>query len=427
MKTKKIVTELLEENKRYSELEIMPRDKEKELHNLLKTDEIITISGVRRCGKSYLILSILKDLPGALYVNFEDERLAGFTAENLKEIYKSFIEIRNPGNKVYFLLDEVQEVKNWEKWVRRMHDSKGLNFILTGSNASLLAPEIATTLGGRNIEINLFPLSFKEFLKVKKFTPEYLTETETSKIKYYLNEYIEHGGFPKVALVEGSFEKKSILMGYFNTIVYKDIVKRFEIRDVEQFREFAIYLIANGSSLMSYYKLKNIFGVGVETVKNYFRYMETAFLIFNVPIFSYKLKDQMKYPRKLYCIDTGLRNAVSFRFMEDKGKLYENIVAVELKRREKEFYYWKDDKQREVDFVIKENLEPKHLVQVCYDIEKPETRNRETKALVEAMDKFNLSSGIIITEDYEDDEHIEGKQIIYKPLWKWLFQSETQV
>jgi len=209
METKKIVTELLEENKRYSKLEIMQRDKKKNLCSLIKTDEIITISGVRRCGKSYLILSILKDLPDALYVNFEDERLAGFTAENLKEIYKSFIEIRNPENKVYFLLDEIQEVNNWEKWVRRMHDSKQINFILTGSNASLLAPEIATTLGGRSIEINLFPLSFKEFLRIKKFTPDYLTETETSKIKHYLNEYIEHGGFPKVAQVDGSFEKKN--------------------------------------------------------------------------------------------------------------------------------------------------------------------------------------------------------------------------
>ncbi len=423
MKTKKIVFELLEESKTYPELEIMPRDKKNELYNLLKTGEIITISGVRRCGKSYLILSILNDLPDALYVNFEDERLAGFKVDNLKEIYKSFIEIKNPGQKPYFLLDEIQEVFGWEKWVRRMHDSKKLNFILTGSNASLLAPEIATTIGGRNIEINLFPLSFKEFIEIKKFKINYLTENKTAKIKYYLNEYMEFGGFPNVSLVSGAFEKKKILSGYFNTIVYKDIIKRFEIRDVEQFREFAVYLITNSSALTSYYKLKNIFKIGVETVKNYLNYMETAFLTFNVPIFSYKLKDQMKYPRKIYCIDTGLRNAVSFRFMEDKGKQYENIVAVELKRQGKEIYYWKSEKHLEVDFVIKENLEPKQLIQVSWNIENSKTKNRETKALAAAMDEFNLNYGVIITEDYENEEHIGEKQIIYKPLWKWLLEK----
>jgi len=131
----------------------------------------------------------------------------------------------------------------------------------------------------------------------------------------------------------------------------------------------------------------------------------------------------MKYPRKIYCIDTGLRNAVSFRFMEDKGKQYENIVAVELKRQGKEIYYWKSEKHLEVDFVIKENLEPKQLIQVSWNIENSKTKNRETKALAAAMDEFNLNYGVIITEDYENEEHIGEKQIIYKPLWKWLLEK----
>ncbi len=422
MKTKNIVHELIEENKEYLALEMAPREKKNELSDLLKTGEIIIISGVRRCGKSYLLLSGLKDLPGGFYVNFEDERLAGFKAEDLGELYNAFIEIKNPENKIYFLLDEIQEVKNWEKWVRRMHDSKKLNFILTGSNASLLAPEIATTLGGRSIEISLYPLSFKEFLEVKKFKQKYLTETEVSKIKHYLNEYIEYGGFPKIALTNGMYEKKNILQGYFNTIVYKDIVNRFEIRDVEAFREFAVYLITNSSTLVSYYKLKNIFRIGVETAKNYLSYMETAFLLFNVPIFSYKIKDQMNYPRKIYSIDTGLRNAASFRFMEDQGKLYENVVAVELKRRGKEFYYWKDDRQREVDFVIKEGLKPKHLIQVCYDIKNTNTKQREIKALASAMNEFKINECMVITENYEAREEADGGVVIYTPLWKWLLE-----
>lgn len=422
MKTKNIVLELLEENKKYLGLEICPREKRKELMNLLGTEEIIVISGVRRCGKSYLLLSALSDLSDVLYVNFEDERLAGFKADDLNELYKSFIEIKNPENKVHFLLDEIQEVKDWEKWVRRMYDSKKLNFILTGSNASLLAPEIATTLGGRNIEVSIYPLSFREFLKIKKFTPEYLTETEASKIKHYLEEYIEYGGFPKVSLINGSFEKKNILQGYFDTIVYKDIVKRFEIRDVKTFREFAIYLLTNSSTSISYYKLKNIFKIGVETAKNYLYYMETAFLIFNVQVFSYKLKGQMKYPRKIYSIDTGLRNVVSFRFTKDWGKLCENIVAVELKRRGKEFYYWKDEKQREVDFVIKENLTPKYMLQVCYNIEDPKTKQREIRALTDAMNELKITESMVITENYENKEDLDGKVVIYKPLWRWLLE-----
>jgi len=424
-KINRLVREILEENKEIAEISMVEREKKKNIKDLLPTDEILIITGVRRCGKSYLLISLLKELEGnILYINFEDDRFLGFTTADLEKVYNSYIEIMNPKGDIYFLLDEIQGVEGWEKWVRRMYDSRKLRFILTGSNASLLSPEIATTLGGRSIQMELFPFSFKEFLSAKEFSPRYFTDSEISRIKHFLNEYLESGAFPKISLKEKDFEKASILSSYTDTIIYKDIISRFEIRDVENFKQFTNYLVTNIGSPISYYKLKNLFRIGVETVKNYLFYLETAFIVFNIPIFSYKVKEQLQYPRKIYCIDNGIVTNFSFRFMENKGKLMENLVFVELKRRGKEIYYWKSRQQEEVDFVVKDGLKVKELIQVCYDIEDKNTKKREVKALLKAMKEFNLKEGLIITWDLEDEEEVNGRKIIrYTPLWKWLISK----
>lgn len=417
-----MIRQILEENKELADTEMIERLAKKGLMEKIRTGEILVITGVRRCGKSYLMINILKEMmkkANALYVNFEDERFLGFDAEGLAKLYSLYIEAKNPKGEIYFFFDEIQEVKNWEKWIRRMHDSKKAKFVITGSNASLLSKEIASLLAGRSIQIKIFPFSFSEFLSAKKFQAKYFTDTETAKIRHFLNEYIEFGGFPKVVLQDDEKEKRSVLSGYVDTIIYKDVVARFSIKNMEGFAEFVKYLVTNSASSISYYKMKNIFNIGIDTVKNYIFYLKTAFLIFDVPIFSYKIKDQMQYPRKVYCIDNGIITNFSFRFMENRGKLIENLVFTELLRREKEIFYWKDA-QREVDFVIKEGLKVKEIIQVCSDLENERTKKREVDGLIRASEELKCNNLLVINENIDREENIEGKRIIYKPLWKWL-------
>lgn len=419
-----MIRQILEENRELADIEMTEREAKKGLLEKIPTGEILVITGVRRCGKSYLMIDILKEMmkkANVLYVNFEDERFLGFDAEGLAKLYNLFIEAKNPKGEVYFLFDEIQEVKNWEKWVRRMHDSKKINFIITGSNASILSKEIASLLAGRSIQIKMFPFSFKEYLSAKKFQAKYFTDTEAAKIRHFLNEYIEFGGFPKVALQENEKEKRAILSGYADTIIYKDIAARFGIKNMESFVEFTKYLVTNSASSVSYYKLKNIFNIGIDTVKNYISYLKTAFLVFDVPIFSYKIKDQMQYPRKVYCIDNGIVTNFSFRFMESRGKLIENLVFTELLRREKEIFYWKDV-QREVDFVIKEGLKVREIIQVCSDTENEKAKKREVGGLIKASEELKCNNLLIINENIEKEENMDGKKIVYKPLWKWLLE-----
>jgi len=222
-----------------------------------------------------------------------------------------------------------------------------------------------------------------------------------------------------------------LLKEYFDSIIFRDIVSRYNIRDVNLLKTLAIIMQTNISSPSSIGKLASVLQdsfkrkTSLETVSRFLEYFESAFLIFLVPIFSYKIKDQLQYPRKIYSIDAGLRNAVCFRFSEDIGKLYENVVFLELKRKGKEIYYWKDAQQREVDFVIKEGLVVKELIQVCLNLENEKTKKRETDALLIAMDEFGIKEGTIITEDYKDEENFDEKIIKFIPLWEWLLTIEN--
>jgi hypothetical protein len=290
-----------------------------------------------------------------------------------------------------------------------------------------LSSEFTTVLSGRSINLNIFPLSFKEFVrfndkKIKQYKDIVL---DKNRVNSLMSEYLEFGGFPRVVL-ETKDNKSILLKEYFEAIVLRDIVSRHNIRDVSLLKAFATILLTNIASPTSIGKLASVLQgsfnrkTSLETVSRFLEYAESAFLIFPVQIFSYKIKDQLQYPRKVYCIDTGLRNAVSFRFSEDIGRLYENLVYLELKRKGREIYYWKDPQHREVDFVIKEGMNVKELIQVCFDISDEKTKKREITALIKAMEEFKLNTGTIITEDYEDEEETSEKAINYIPLWKWL-------
>jgi len=403
------------------------------LKKMLSAEQIVAITGARRSGKSFIMRQLARklikekiDTNRILIINFEDPRFIGLDTKLLQQIYETYLEFLNPKDKPYIFLDEIQEVKGWEKWVRTMHELKKASIILSGSNAKLLSRELATLLTGRHLSITVFPLSFKEFLdfnnlRIKK---ELDLASKRIEIKSLLRNYLEFGSFPDVVLQR---EKKEILLAYFGDVSDKDLIRRYRIRKSEKLKNLIKFYLSNVSSLITFSSIEKSLKISADTIEKFSNYFETAYLAFFLKRFSFKVKEQEKSPRKVYAIDSGLANIIGFRFSQNLGKLAENIVFLELKRKRTsspylEFYYWKDERHREVDFVIKEKLKVKQLIQICWDIGDEKTRKREIESLTRAMREFKLKEGLVITEDYEDEERIENKKIKFIPLWKWLLK-----
>ena len=401
----------------------------------LKTNVVVAIIGVRRSGKSYIMRSMLKNLlrgqverKNTLMVNFEDKRFAEFYPKLLDEIYETYLEFLKPDKKPFIFLDEVHNVPMWERWIRTMHELGKAKIIVSGSSSKLLAGELATVLTGRHLDVSVFPLSFEEFLYFKNVGIEDKLDLVSKKIQVRraFNEYFEFGGFPEVVL---SSEKKQLLLTYFDDILTKDIEKRYRLKKAEKLRALARFYLTNVSNPITFNSLKNSLDTTTNTIEKFSSYMEEANVIFFVKRFSFKIKEQEKSPRKVYSIDVGLANSVGFKFSSNAGKTAENLVAIQLKKKEKEdpnteIYYWKDFQGREVDFVVKEGQKIKQLIQVCYAVENFDTRQREIKALLKASKELKCNVLLVITEDEEEEEKIKGKTIRYLPLWKWLLNDE---
>lgn len=397
--------------RRVIDREIMP-----EAEKIFNSDLIKAVMGVRRCGKSTLSHQLLKNESYG-YINFDDERLIGVNANDLNDFLEIIEEI-NPGVK-YLLLDEIQNVEGWELFVNRLK-RKGYNVTITGSNSKLLSRELATHLTGRHFTLELFPFSFKEFLIFKDVTVSkddfYITE-KRANLKRFLEEYLEIGGMPEIFNLEA---KKSYLRELFDKIISQDIVHRYNVKYIKDLKEIALYAISNFSSTFTYHKIKNIFEVkSVHTIKNYLSYLEEAYLVFQVNPFSFKLKEQIKRARKIYCIDTGLINSFVPKLTLDYGRLMENVVFIELIRGGEEVYFYSQPNY-EIDFLIKEGLKIKQLIQVCFSIAGRDTKKREVKSLLKASDKLKCDNLIIITWDEEGEESANSKKIRFVPLWKWL-------
>lgn len=426
---KEQIIEILEESnfwKREQETGILRAGYLKQLRELEKTDMIVCIKGVRRSGKSTILMQYIKSLiergidpKQTLYVNFDDFRFfSELELELISDTVQAYLEVINPKGIYYLFFDEMQRIKGWEYFVRSTYDRKKAKIFITGSSSKLMSKEFSTLLTGRHLDISIFPLSFQEFLSFKDVVvnKEDLLDLISKKreIKVLLRDYLEYGGFPKVVLTE---EKKEILKTYFDDIVTKDILERYRIRKANKLKALALYYATNISSLVSLNRIRKFLKISLDTVERFSSYLEEAYLSFFVRKFSYSLKEQEVNPRKVYWIDSGLRNALGFRFSQDIGKLYENLVFLELIRRGKEVYYWKN--KEECDFLIKEE-KIKEVIQVCYSIENEEVRKRELNGLIEAMKKFNLRTGLVITEDYEAEEKFGIRRIKFVPLWKWL-------
>lgn len=403
--------------------QIFPRSINLQNYTPQKIKKAISVSGFRRTGKTYLLFDFIQreGKNNCIYINFEDERIPEDTRvlTYLTEVIREFTCDR----KLILLLDEIQNIPLWSKWVRRMLDTSKYSIFVSGSSSKLSSKEISTELRGRTIGVELYPLGFKEFLSFKSQDIELLS---SSKLLSFLREYLEFGGFPEIVLTEKG-KKYLLIEEYFQTFLMRDVLERYNIRQKQAMKEI-IRLLFN-STYFTISKMANIlksagFKIGKATVANYIYYLREGLFIYPVEIFSFKVKSRIQCPKKIYFVDTFFINRFSTKFSHNLGRLMENCVAIELFRRKFkdpfiEIYYWKDYRDREVDFVIKRK-EELQLIQVTYTSAKEDVEEREIVSLIRAGKELNCDNLLVITWDYESEEKYANKTIKFIPLWKWL-------
>lgn len=356
--------------------------------------EVIAISGVRRCGKSTILRQLIADLHkkkrvpyrNTLHINFEDPRLEAQKLD-ANDLFKLFEEYKNnlkPRGKIYVFLDEVQKVGRWEQFVRALydlHDRKNdLKFYVTGSNSTVFTSKLATALTGRIMNYHMAPLSYREFC-----------DFGGKNIK----DYLKFGGFPKVVLEKDESRKREVLISYYEVILETDVISRNDLKNKEKIRELTSYLLANSGNLVSSYSLEKMLGVGDADISKYIDYFQEAYLFSKVPMFSYSVRKQIYNPDKIYCVDTGLATIAGFNFSENFGRLLENIVHNELKHRKEELFYYKG--KQEVDFAVFFENKVSKLINVTATVDDDEVLKRELGALEEAGKEYPEAQQILLT------------------------------
>ena len=413
----------------------IPKALEREVKVDVNTDFIITITGPRRAGKTYFCFRLISQLlekgiskGNILYINFEDNKILGAESKDLDKLLETFFELSliNKKQKIYLFFDEIQTVKNWDSWARTINDTrKDIQIVLTGSSSKLLSKDISTKLRGRVLNHEIFPLSFKEILNWKNVRYD-LKNVSYSKdrieIKKLFFSFLNNGGYP--ALISQDLQKENILQSYYDSMIFKDIIERYKIEDVNKLKALGSMLFESVSKEMSYSKLANkLNSIGFKTSKNtvieYLSYFEDAYLFFQNLKYEYSLAKQLGSIKKIYCIDNGLLNTVSFKFSDDFGKLLENMVFIELRRRNEQVYYYR--KNYECDFLIVKKNKVSSAIQVTKKLD-DDNEKREINGLLEVMNEYKLKNGILLTEDQEEEKIIKGKKIRIIPVWKWLLE-----
>jgi len=382
----------------------------------LITSQIVIISGIRRCGKSSLMF-LIKEKMGLqdsdyCYFNFDDERINA-DVSILEDLFNLHLEVY--GKEPVLFFDEIQNISSWERFINRMYE-QGIKIFVSGSNAKLLSSEISSSLTGRNKLIELFPFSFFEYLRFMDFghNIDHTTPKSKALLLKNFNQYMQTGGFPLV-VKENDTE---LLNAYFQDILYRDIISRYRLAQVNEIKQIGLYFSSNIGKLFSYATLQNISGVkSLSSIKDYLYYYEQTYLFFYLKKFDYSVKKQIMNPKKVYTIDPGFANRLGFTFSENKGRLLENIVFLELLRRGKEVFYYSD--KFECDFLIRDGLEITEAIQVVYQLEVT-NYERELRGLSEAMSVYKINRGTLIVYDTQNSilAKTEGIEVI--PVWKWL-------
>jgi len=389
-----------------------------------RSREVVDLVGPRRSGKSSVLKLMIKRLKlkdDFLYLNFEDpffiENNSPQVIEEAVEVYREYFN----SNVKYLFLDEIQEIKNWEKAVRKFRDGDNFKIFITGSSSKLLSKELSSLITGRHLSYRVFPLSFIEFLdfeKVKIGSKKDIILGDKLLQKKF-GEYLEWGGFPEVVLQKNH----ELLKNYFFDILEKDIMARYEVRDRAMLEKMAVFLLTNSAKIVTIESLKNNFNLSFETVSTYLEYLKDAFLVFDLQQFSFSLKKQQKSFKKFYAIDVALAQNASFKFSEDRGRVLENAVFLELKSRGGEVYYYKTKDGLEADFLLREAGKNKELIQVSWSIEDAVVRGRELKGLISAMEELKMKKGLVLTYGESDIIKQDGKEITIKPVYRWMLEK----
>jgi predicted AAA+ superfamily ATPase len=366
----------------------------------LTDNHVKILTGIRRCGKSTVLLQIARKYPHFNYLSFEDPRLSTFGVNDFFKLEKIFEKI---GKTELFFFDEIQNVEGWERYVRVLHDKKQ-KVIIAGSNAKILSKELGTSLTGRQISLEVFPFSYAE----------YLAHFDLNAGLESFSGYFQFGGMPEFL----NTKNKDVLLNLYNDLIYRDIVVRHGLRNPKTVKELGVFLATNAGKEFSFNNLSKTFELGSSnTIASYTSYFEDAYLFFTVSRFSYSLKQQAKNPKKIYGIDTGLITNLSMSFSKDQGRLLENLVFIHLKRLGTEIYYYRQ--KGECDFIVSKNNKIEMAVQVCYDLN-TDNLNREVNGLVEALNELGLTEGFIFTFNQKDELEKDGKTISVIPVWEWM-------
>lgn len=406
------------------------------LVSALEVRHIITIAGSRRSGKSYLFRQLQMHLfskgvknENILEINFEDPYFIHRKEDEtlLPELYSQYLILKNPKGQKYIFLDEIQNIKNWQYWIRDIYDrEEEVKFFITGSNAELLSVELNTHLTGRTVTFENFPFSFSELLN--SYGVDFHQSKSLSELyekNYFNKEMLLHhlensfiaGFYPEICQISNTELLQNILKEYFTNVIFKDIVPRFSIRNANVIEELSYYLSTNFTSECSLSIMAEFLKSNVNTIKEYISYLEKAFLFYTVPFFDYSVKTQLRRNRKIYINDVGLRSATAFQFSKDHGRYLENIIFNHLRRKNTDIYYWKSSTQKEIDFIVK-NKGQLIGVNVCYSDDLPE---REFVAFYEAKkENIPLDKIIIVTKNRFEIVKDKGCEIQMIPAWVYL-------
>lgn len=409
---------------------------EEKITQLSQSDEVVVVKGVRRCGKSTLLINEMKRLvesgvakENLLFINFEDVRLIGhFGVELLGLIKDTYIEFVNPQGKPYIFLDEVQNIEYWEKWVNTEYELRGSKLYVTGSNSSMLSSEIGTALSGRYVSVEVFPLSFREFLLFGDI--KISNKMEFVSQKHLLNRefraFSHEGGFPKsVEYRQNPTMQKELIEGYYNSILLKDIVARFKLKNFNTLKDLSAFLLSNTATYHTINKLKNSFDISYDMARDYMEYLEKAYMILPINKFDYSLKKQQANAKKYYSIDLGLSNLLRVPHLKTKGHDLESVVLLELLRRGYKVYYYKTKGDLECDFVVERDREIVALIQVTVSLSDEKVRKRELSPFAKVIDELGLKDVqlMVLCEDSPEAIEYEGWGIEIVNLLEWLLNA----
>ncbi len=379
-------------------------------------NKIHVAMGMRRAGKTFFmyqnILDLLKQgvpMEQILYINFEDERLLPMTALKLGELVKAYYELfpEHHEQACHMFFDEIQNVSQWPLVLRRLHDQAKMHIYITGSSSKMLSKEISTSLRGRSMAVEVWPYSFEEYLRARSASTGTTLRTakQHDQLKKYLRDFLTAGGFPETLPISNP-QRIALLQNYVQSVIFRDIVERHKVKHIELVKNIVQTLLQTPGAPFSVNKhlrhLKSMGNkVGKTTIHNYLAYIEDSYLAFPVPLFTSSYRQRNIYPRKIYAVDPGLYTAHSFDQQDRYGRLFENLIYLDLRRQGNEVFYYSTPSGTEVDFVAAHRSTGRYrLIQCCFDMTDKDTQVREMRALTEAEKTLGIKGEIVTPESY---------------------------